>query len=476
MTDHTTLSPDGDPTQVCEVASDATSSVLLRGTTANEASGLGKSGWDIEGERWRASPPAPRPMSGGARKRTGTERGRSVDDHIPAAPVPMALEVDADEWQADMEHVWRTRVASVIASLDERARRRRREARAVTDDGIVPNWAGEDDSQDGIRVAAEKSAEWAEYRARALAMARADVVGACGQRWRRIQCGCSMLELKVGCDQPQLCSSCRVKHAQRWRRRITDGMDAALRRERKAWWGVPRYRRRGRAPGIYLLTLTAPHSGDLAVDRERMGRAVRKLLKHATAEGWWRTYALTWEATGGTRGDGHMHCHLAVISSWIPYTSAQALTADVNAYTPRRKGERKRIARGLHEVWRDAMPGALVLDVSAPRKGADDAASAGGYLAKYVTKGVDAAEFTGRKAGELLVAFRARRKVTTSAGFWREEHRECPCCEQAWRATDRPISLVELMPGAVLRAWSERTRYRDGDRVPPQVGLRWGGG
>lgn len=243
-------------------------------------------------------------------------------------------------------------------------------------------------------------------------------------------------------------------------------------------------------PGIYLITLTAPHSGDLEVDRDLMGEAVRKLTKHAGAHGWWSAYALTWEATAGTAGDGHMHCHLAVISGWIPYTSkderyltrAEIPYEALQSALARTHGEplpatwrleKRRPARGLHEVWRDAMPGAVVLDVQPPRRDVDQAISAGIYLAKYVTKGIDVAEFTGRKAGELLVAFRGRRKVSTSAHFWVEKDPTCECCGQIVQSLGAPCSLRELMPGAVLRSMAERAGWFI-PRGPPQVALRWG--
>jgi hypothetical protein len=229
-------------------------------------------------------------------------------------------------------------------------------------------------------------------------------------------------------------------------------------------------------PGIYLITLTAPHSGDLDADRDRMGNAVRKLLKHATKHGWWSTYALTWEATNGSDGNGHMHAHLAVISSWVPYTSEEVTFNDPDAMTPRRKGERRpsRARRGLHDVWRDSMRGAMVLDVRPPARGpkADGALSAGVYLAKYVTKGVDPAEFTGRKAGELLVAFRSRRKVSTSAQFWVARDATCECCGDPFTSTGAPCSLQELLPGAVLRSMAERAGWFI-PRGDPQVALRW---
>lgn len=258
----------------------------------------------------------------------------------------------------------------------------------------------------------------------------------------------------------------------RWRKKIIAGMEQALRRERARWDATPGYRRRGVRPGIYLISLTGPHTGDLETDRKVMGKAVRRLQKHATAAGWWRTYALTWEATAGSRGDGHMHAHLAVVSSWVPYTSKQASRYDAALWAPRRKGERKRCAQiGLHELWRKCLPGARVLDVQAPRRGGDGPLAAGHYLAKYVTKGIDPTEFSGAKAGELLVAFRSRRKVSTSRGFWLPTDTACACCGELVRSLGAPCSLQELLPGAVLRSRAERVGYFV-ERGPPQGALR----
>jgi hypothetical protein len=260
----------------------------------------------------------------------------------------------------------------------------------------------------------------------------------------------------------------------KWRKRIVAGMERALRGARELWDRTPHYRRRGIRPGIYLITLTGPHSGDLETDRRRMGKAVRKLQKYATAAGWWHTYALTWEVTAGARADGHMHAHLAVVSSWVPYTFRQASRYDAALWAPRRKGERaKRPAIGLRELWAKCMPGARVLDVQAPREGGDGPLAAGHYLAKYVTKGIDPAEFSGAKAGELLVAFRSRRKVSTSRAFWVAPDTRCACCGEFVRSLGAPCSLQELLPGAVLRSRAERVGYFV-ERGPPQVALRLG--
>lgn len=360
----------------------------------------------------------------------GSDTLRSVLSLATTANTPEWL--SNPEWAADMEYIWRTRVRADVDALEARARRRRRQAR-------------EPDVTPVQRVTLLRSAEWAEHRARSLALARADVVSACEQRWRSVACGCGRMEFKVGCKQPQLCTRCRKKHWRKWSQRITLAMERALTEERSEWYKT----RRGMRPGVYLITLTGPHSGDLETDRRLMGVAVRALFKTANARQWWRTYALTWEATNGTDGRGHMHAHLAVISQWIPYEE-------------------------LHDAWRRAMPDALVLDVQAPRTGSDEAGNAAGYLAKYVTKGVDPRELTGRKAGELLCALRNRRKVTTSRHFWVPPVHRCDRCEQPYRSVGAPVGLQHVVPGAVLRSMAERM----GVWIPrgaPQSDLRWDG-
>lgn len=367
--------------------------------------------------------------------------------------------------------MWRTRTRPELERLEARARRCKAAARDVA--RLEVNY-GHHAWVPAMRVSVLRSAEWAEERARAVAMSRTDVLATCNQRWRKVACGCTSYEFRVGCDQPQLCGECRRRHSVKWWQRIATGMEAGLRRERDAWHRTPRYRRRGMLPGIYLITLTGPHSGDMATDRERLGAALRKLLKHATKYGWWTTYALTWEATGGTAGDGHVHIHLAAISSWIPFRRREVATDEEqherwdaespNARPrPPRVGRRQHTSeRGLHDVWQEAMPGAIQPDVSTPlhEKDAYGQAQAGGsYLAKYVTKGVDAAEFTGAKAGELLVAFRNRRKVSTSKNFWRDVAPKCDCCGTSYRAVEAPCSLQDIAPGAVLRSRVVRHKW-----------------
>jgi len=359
-----------------------------------------------------------------------TNAACSVQDLGTTAKVPPGF--GNPEWSRDLEYVWRLRTAQELARLHLRSGVQRRAARrAATPTECVELW---------------RSAEWNEHRARALAMPRGDLVSTCGRRFRKVRCGCGVIEVPVGCDVTQLCASCSKAHWRRWNRRISRAMDSHLRAKLAQWYRD----RQGYRPGIYLVTFTMPHSGDIASDRKTMGEAWRALTKDAHAGAWWSTYALTWEVTPGTAGDGHVHMHLAAISSWIPYDE-------------------------LREAWQRHMPGAIQPDVSSPidqkRKAKqlgrryDPAESAAYYIAKYVTKGVNPREFTGQKAGELLVAFRGRRKVSTSEAFYvplRDRQRVCKGCGELHRALGAPQGLASIAPGSQLnpRGWWDVGRRR----------------
>lgn len=420
-------------------------SVQCLGTTATPASGLRKSGRTTPEPAW----------TGAIDRIIGT--GDPEPDARVGVQIPRWADAYDPGWLDELEYVWSRRTADKAKRLDERARRRYRQARSVT-----RAWERGEHDEPSFAVILMRSAEWAEHRAQAMRMRRADVADACARRSRTVVCGCGPREALVLCEQPQLCERCRKKHAMLWRKRIVAGMEIGLRDERAKWYRTPKHRRRGMLPGIYLITLTGPHSGDIATDRDAMGAAVRKLLKHATWRRWWSVYALTWEATNGDDGRGHLHCHLAVISTWVPYSSDDVETDQLSVLgddvgdcaVPTSRRRRVKARWGLHDVWRWAMPGARVLDVRPPGRAADPAFSAGNYLAKYVTKGVEPAEFTGRKAGELLVAFQGRRKVSTSEGFWVRPITACACCGEQYRSAGAPCSLRVLNPGAYLSTFA----------------------
>ena len=210
-----------------------------------------------------------------------------------------------------------------------------------------------------------------------------------------------------------------------------------------AWARKSPRARSKRKPGTYLLTLTAPHSGDLVVDRATLARAWRDLSKHQQLSGgWWDSYVSVYEATPGSDGAGHVHLHVVAVSSWIPY-------------------------RELHKRWSKSVLGGCGhagkcfcvlsprahVQISPPSGGRRGAESAASYVAKYVSKGIQPGELSAQKAGELLVSARGRRVVTASRGFWvRRGQLPCRKCGEIPKLDSLPLSLLAAAPAACWRA------------------------
>jgi hypothetical protein len=192
----------------------------------------------------------------------------------------------------------------------------------------------------------------------------------------------------------------------------------------------------------YVLTLTVPHSGDIARDRARLAELWARLGREARRHRWWTVYAATYEATPGTRGDGHVHMHVALLSAWVPYK-------DVHRHWRRILGQS---SYHLHFRYRHGC----------------SVEQAARYIAKYASKGAQVGEFSGAKAGELLVAQYGRRKVTASRGFWTRS-RECPCCGERYRCAP---GLGRRVPGlGILYAEAEVRGVRWSRYGPSQTTL-----
>jgi hypothetical protein len=347
----------------------------------------------------------------------------------PAAPRRAHGPAAADEtWWADVEAVWRTGVSAEIQRLERR--RSEMQRRAIHLEASTPGCADlhevSEESLARRRAAASRSARWARDRAASAALPRAQLLDACDQRQRMVRCGCGSRWVPVGCGQVTLCAGCARRSWKKQRRRVAQSLRAHTKAAQAAW----RPSLGGRRPGIYLLTLTGPHDGGVGAQREALRRAWRTLTKMARAGRWWGAYVMVYECTPGVNGQGHVHIHAAVVSSWIPYAQ-------------------------LHAAWRKAFPGAQVLDVSPPSR-ANRHLKASEYLAKYVSKGVDPLEMSGQLVGKLLIANRNKRRFATSVGFWLTQPRSCELCGLHHVCLGVPRGLRAVVPGGILRAWAER--------------------
>jgi hypothetical protein len=306
---------------------------------------------------------------------------------------------------------------------------------------------------DALRARAGTLATYADRRAEGVALPRFERIGTCRKRWAVFGCGCNRIERPVGCDQPMLCGWCRARFFKRHRRKLVRALGAHVRAASGQWKAEGRPR--GQERRLSLITLTLAHSGLLTVDREELGAAWRRWHKVLHRHLGKFVYSGAWEFTPGTDGKGHAHLHVAALLPFVDWT-------------------------WLHETWRHACPTSSHVHINSGRRRGElwtTPAKAAKYLAHYATKGVEMSEFTGGKAGELLVATYQRRKVTSSRGFFRPLDAAKSCCRRClnrWRVIERPPSLVSQSPLAVWFALAEIAGVRF-PRGPTQRPLPWSG-
>lgn len=153
-----------------------------------------------------------------------------------------------------------------------------------------------------------------------------------------------------------------------------------------------------------LVTLTAPHSGDLDADRKRIATGwarLRAWLHHRQGS---LPYLLCWEITPGSDGTGHVHAHVLTLWPWLDYGDLnRAWSRAVRAESARIDVQRARSHRG-----------------------------AARYVQKYATKGC--AAMGGTVAAGWYRATYGRRWASTSIGWWcgTDNRSECPVCGCVW--------------------------------------------
>lgn len=353
------------------------------------------------------------------------------------------------EWWADLEHVWHRRTAPKRRAYSAKARRLGR----------------------GETAAERRRSRWYGDRTRGLAMDRRDRLALCGARWSMVRCECGDRRMPASCDVVELCDHCGKKKWRRYRAKGLRAIGVRLAEERARWQARGSHRRA--RPSPVLVTGTIRHSGDVAVDRERLEEAWRTLRKNvhhwhrdmtcvspgcthrgkdirANAAGVVRCtghgdfpYMLTWEMTPGVRKDGHVHFHAVVIWPWLPWDR-------------------------LRQMWIAATDGESAwIDLQVVNS--DQAAH---YIAKYASKGFDVSEMTGELAGAGLATFYGKRRVTTSRGFWVSEDRTCPDCGQSHVLVQLPEAMARVAGSALFRAACRTAGVRLATGPPIQAALR----
>lgn len=236
------------------------------------------------------------------------------------------------------------------------------------------------------------SAPYAQRRADALRRPVGVALGGCGRTGRLVHCACPGERPRwFGCRQHWLCRRCRLARTGRLSRRLAEALPRAL-----SAAAVPGFRRHHR---VVLATFSQRHSGDLSADRKALADGWRRFyLSYVRRYGSF-SYAGVWEVTPGSDGRGHVHIHVAVI--W-PYRDWAV----------------------LRRLWLDACPTSSRVSFEA----SNTPERCARYLAKYLSKGVDGAEFTPELRARVSAAMYANRSVFTSRRFWVPWRPLCPDC------------------------------------------------
>lgn len=185
-----------------------------------------------------------------------------------------------------------------------------------------------------------------------------------------------------GCGLRWACTYCRRAYYSRVRERLA--------------WAL------AQNPRGTLQTVGVPHSGALETDERRLKRAWIRWRAHAQ-----KHYRRSWPYVGVyeiTASDaGHTHAHL--------------IYHEPHTFQPWSLWRR---------WWVLALPGLQWISL---RRLYGTPAQQAGYLAKYLSKGIEPNTLTPKRAAELLHAWRGKRVITASRGYFCGAPRRCcPLC------------------------------------------------
>ena len=307
----------------------------------------------------------------------------------------------------------------------------------------------------------------------------------CGRHRFTAQCGCRWFVGEFTCRQAWLCGRCRRAVARRRSAKLAAALEQRLADEqarferdaarvRSTKWTRTRSgrdRRRkfgglgskdrhladsaqghamcsGRDVRIVMMTITIRHSGDVALDHERIWKGFTYFRKKYHSR-WGRfPYAQIWEVTPGADGLGHVHAHVALIIPWRPFATLRrwfvtgcGRDPEADQYDASEQPDPQRRGRSLCEHVNFSTGYSRK---GTRRKSASTGRSAAKYLAKYVSKGVDVAGFSAELRADVSACFYSKRSISTSWRFWVPRLCACEHCGEHFVRVEAPSLHDEL--------------------------------
>ena len=274
--------------------------------------------------------------------------------------------------------------------------------------------------EERARALMERDSTWHTQRALGL-LARETTVRECGTQAAAVgycaDCGKVHVQARR-CGDRHVCGACASWAGKKTWARVVPAVERMLRDARREWNARGRISRQ--RPIVRMLTLTTRDTGDMVADRETLQRGWgrhRAWLDRRANPRYNKVIGLprarlrfvrVWEVTKGTHGLGHVHCHVVTVLGWYSYKDAR------EAWSKHTDGESSQY------------------DVTTGRTGGrqkEQAANAGRYLAKYISKGADVESELGEvKGAEWWIASYARRALSAHRGAWLVRNAHCGDC------------------------------------------------
>lgn len=253
-------------------------------------------------------------------------------------------------------------------------------------------WEARSDDQD----LTGSQRRYAHRRARRMKGTYASKVDGCARAGVVVKCGCpGKRDVRwYSCRQHLVCERCQHKRAKRTGARIRHGLEAAAATAHEHW------RTNGRLMAV-MITIGVRHTGDIEADRRTLASGWRRFYKAYHRRFGAFPYVGTHEITTGTDGLGHPHAHIVVLWPYRDWFEMQLL-------------------------WRAACPQSEHISFRASHS----VKGAARYVSKYISKGVQTADFSPELRARVLAGTYGTRWLMSSVRFWQPFAPVCPCCSQ----------------------------------------------
>lgn len=229
----------------------------------------------------------------------------------------------------------------------------------------------------------------------------------CGKDGLAMRCKCGPSLRPKDCRQHLVCRRCQKARMKKFASKIRNGLLEKTASSDRL---------------VVHVTIALRHSGDIARDRRDLVAAWRRFYKRVGKEIGAFPFVGVHELTIGHDKLGHPHAHVVCLWPWLDW--------------------------GVLQKWWVKAAGGRAKSTRIGFRAHHNVHAAANYLAKYVSKGVDTADFSTEMRARAVAGTYGSRWLFSSRGFWAPFEPVCPCCKHPitrdivtrWLASDAGVT------------------------------------